>query len=130
MQRRDLFTVMVATRPALLIAAVIFAGLTGAAQADPFGLIVFNSYKLENRPELVFPGKRIHISPYPMSKRAASVWHSDLCWRTCTGETAWRFDACKNAHGLEACRFPHDADNRACLRACRTRGGPLLNLAN
>ena len=105
------------------------AGLTGAAQADPFGLITFNPYKLENRPELVFPGKRVHISPYPMSKRAASVWNSDLCWRTCTGETAWRFGACKSAYGPEACRFAHDVDNRVCLSACRARGGPILNLA-
>jgi hypothetical protein len=130
MRPRDLLALMVATRTVWAIAALTFAGLTGAAQADPFGLITFNSYKLENRPKLVFPGKRVHISPYPMSKRAASVWSSDLCWRTCTGETAWQFDACKTAHGLEACRFAHDADNRACLRACRTRGGPMLNLAN
>src|SRR5262245_56871084 len=121
-------------RPATLALALLaFAGLTSAAQADPFGLITFNSYKLENRPELVFPGPpregRVHISPYPMSKRAASVWNSDLCWRTCTGETAWRFDDCQRAQGLEACRFAQDADNRACLRTCRTRGGPWLNLA-
>jgi hypothetical protein len=120
---------MLATRKILAIAALVFAGLTGAAQADPFGLISFNPYKLENRPEVVFPGKRVHISPYPSSKRAASVWVSDLCWRACTGETSHRFEVCVPASGPEACRFAHDADNRSCLRACRLRGGPMLNLA-
>jgi hypothetical protein len=120
---------MLAILKSFAAAALLLAGLCGAAQADPFGLISFNSYKLENRPEVVFPGKRVHISPYPMSKRAASVWASDFCWRACTGETAWRFDACVPAYGPEACRFAHDADNRACLRSCRTRGGPMLNLA-
>ena len=114
----------------IIAVALLMTTFNALAQADPFGLITFNPYRLENRPDVVFPGKRVHISPYPFSKRAASVWESDFCWRTCTGQTAWRFEACQIAHGLEACRFPHDADNRACLRACRLRGGPWVNLAN
>jgi hypothetical protein len=109
--------------------ALLLVCATAPAQADPFGLITFNPDKLENRPKVVFPHKRVHMSPYPMSKRHASLWISDHCWRACTGETAYRYEACSLTHGLEACRFPLDADNRTCLRACRTRGGPMLNLA-
>jgi hypothetical protein len=118
------------TLPAVLLA---LAGLSGTAQADPFGLITFNSFRMENRTPLVFPpppkNGNVHISPYPMSKRAASVWESDFCWKKCTGETAWRFDDCRTTYGAEACRPALDADNRTCLRACRTRGGPMVNLA-
>ena len=30
----------------------------------------------------------------------------------------------------EACRAALDADDRACLRSCRTRGGPYLNITD
>jgi hypothetical protein len=121
---------MIAPWKVLAIAALAFAGLGGAAQADPFGLITFNSYKMENRPDVVFPGNRVHTSPYPMSKRSASIWVSDFCWKDCTGQSGWKFQACAHVDNPEACRFQLDADNRTCLRACRTRGGPMLNLAD
>lgn len=121
---------MLAILKSCAAAALTLAVLCGAAQADPIGLISFNSYRMENRPDVVFPGNRVHVSPYPMSKRAASVWTSDACWRTCTAETSFRYELCSGRNGLEACRYPLDADNRACLRACRTRGGPMLNLAD
>ena len=121
------------TRWKFVAAALLVLGLAGAAQADPFGLINFRSYKLEHRPVVIFPPPpkpgSVHISPYPSSKRAAAVWESDFCWRKCTGQTAWRFDDCATEFGVEACRFRLDADNRVCLRTCRTRGGPMLNLA-
>jgi hypothetical protein len=117
----------------LAFALLATAWLGGAAQADPFGLIAFHSYKMENRPVVVFPPPpkkgRVHISPYPSSKRAASVWESDLCWKQCTNQAGWRFEICTPQSGPEACRFQVDADNRACLRACRLRGGPMVNLA-
>ena len=125
---------MTAPWKTLAAALLVLAGLCGAVQADPFGLITFRSYKLENRPVVVFPppprADGVHVSPYPMSKRAASVWTSDYCWRACTGEASWRFEACIGAHGPEACRPALDADDRTCLRTCRTRGGPMLNLAD
>ena len=102
--------------------------LAGAARAEPFNLITFNSYKLENRPDIVFPGKRLHITPYPLSKRAASKWDDDFCWRACTGQSGWRFQDCARVAGPETCRFSFDADNRYCQRTCRSRGGPLLPL--
>ena len=36
-------------------ALLLFAGLCGTAQADPFGIIQFHSYKPEYRPIVVFP---------------------------------------------------------------------------
>jgi hypothetical protein len=121
----------------LAAALLVLSGLSGAAQADPFGIIQFHTYKLENRPTVVFPpppkGGSIHVSPYPASKRAAAVWDSDACWKACTGETSWRHDACVHelgkGVGIEACRSRLDTDNRVCLRSCRTRGGPMVNLA-
>jgi hypothetical protein len=116
-----------------LLALAGFLSFGSAAQADPFGLINFRSYKMEHRAVVVFPPPpkqgSVHISPYPMSKRAAAVWESDFCWKECTGQTGWRFQACVPELGPEACRFRLDADNRVCLRSCRTRGGPMLNLA-
>jgi hypothetical protein len=88
-------------------------------------------YSLANRPELVFPGGKggiVHVSPYPMGKRAASVWISDACWRDCEGQCAWSNETCLLGQrlGNEACRPKLDACSRACQRTCRARGGPLL----
>ena len=128
---------MIASLRVLAAAGLVLAGLSGMAQADPFGIIQFRSYKPEHRPTVVFPPPPkdggVHVSPYPASKRGASVWESDFCWRKCTNETSWRYDACVHelgrGVGLEACRFRLDADNKVCLRSCRTRGGPMVNLA-
>lgn len=92
-------------------------------------------YTLGNRPQVVFPstnGSAVHVSPFPMSRRAAEVWGSDACWRACTSHGAWRLDACMNSAGLDqnACRAALDADDRACLRSCRTNAGPILNITN
>jgi hypothetical protein len=97
--------------------------------ADPWNNpIRFESYKMENRPKVVFPGNRVHRSPYPASKFAAAVWTDDFCWRTCTGASGWRFQDCWRVKGPEVCRDNLDFDNRYCLRTCRSRGGPLLPL--
>lgn len=92
-------------------------------------------YTLGNRPQVVFPsttGNSVHVSPYPMSRRAAEVWSSDACWRACTSHGAWRLESCMTSAGLDqnACRAALDADDRACLRSCRTNAGPLLNITN
>ena len=68
-------------------------------------------YKMENRHEVVFKGGIVHQSPYPQSKRAASVWASDACWRGCSSSCAWKMEYCV---GLQRCgRVP--AASR-CLR--------------
>jgi hypothetical protein len=107
----------------LAVMTLLMAGLIGSATA--------NDYSLANRPELVFPGPKggtVRVSPYPMSKRAASVWISDACWRDCEGQCAWSNEACLLGLrlGNEVCRPKLDACSRACQRTCRARGGPLL----
>jgi hypothetical protein len=102
-----------------LLTALIGPALAGAG------------YTLENRAVIVFPGTgHERVSPYPMSKRAASVWHSDGCFRNCSGQSAWRFEYCIRELGPEVCRIRLDADDRICLRTCRTKGGPLLNITD
>jgi hypothetical protein len=106
---------------ALAALLVLIAGLTGPAAAG--------DYTLENRPEVVFPaskGGKVHISPYPASKRAASIWLSDACWRDCSRDCTWKMEYCVRATDADACRPHLDACDRACQRSCRNRGGPLL----
>jgi hypothetical protein len=100
----------------------------GPAAADSGNPIRFESYKMEHRPKVVFPGRQIHRSPYPASKFAAAVWADDFCWRTCTGQSGWRFQDCWRVKGAAACRDHLNADNRYCQRTCRSQGGPLLPL--
>jgi hypothetical protein len=86
-------------------------------------------YRLENRPEVVFPGPKggiVHVSPYPAGKRAAAVWASDACWRDCKTGCTWRMETCVGAMDADSCRPHLDACDRACQRSCRARGGPLL----
>ena len=92
-----------------------------------------NDYTYANRPQVAFaPGRGgiVHVSPFPMSSRAAAVWASDACWRDCSNQATWRFERCVGVTGADACRAAMDADDRACLRACRSRGGPYLNITD
>ena len=84
-------------------------------------------YKLENRPEVVFKGGIVHQSPYPQSKRAASVWASDACWRDCTSSCNWKMEYCVGSSDPDACRPHLDACARSCQRDCRgLSAGPVL----
>ena len=108
-----------------VVVPLLLALLAAPAQAG--------DYSYANRPQVVFPsprGDRVHVSPFPMSSRAAAVWASDTCWRDCTNAAAWRFARCIADHAADACRTAMDADDRACLRACRSRGGPYLNITD
>jgi hypothetical protein len=116
------------------LAALLFAvaGVLATA-ADISPAIAGEDYSYANRPPVVFPGPKggvAHVSPFPMSKRSAAVWASDACWRDCTSQAAWRFQTCFGMQGADACRVQLDADDRACLRQCRTRGGPVLNITD
>ena len=110
-----------------MLAALLFL-VTGIAAPAAAG-----EYSFANRPQIEFPGPRggsVHISPFPMGKRAQAIWASDSCWRDCGARCAWRYEACSSNLGHEVC-LPHfDACERACLKACRTRGGPLLNITD
>ena len=84
-------------------------------------------YKPENRPEVVFKGGIVHQTPYPQSRRAASVWASDACWRDCTNTCNWKMEYCVSSNDADACRPNLDACDRSCQRSCRgLSGGPLL----
>jgi hypothetical protein len=104
-------------------ALVLFAGVVASATAS--------EYTLANRPEVIFPGPRggiVHISPYPAGKRATAVWASDACWRACKTNCTWRMETCVSATDADACRPHLDACDRACVRSCRTRGGPFVGI--
>ncbi|HWL31295.1 MAG TPA: hypothetical protein VNQ50_04105 [Xanthobacteraceae bacterium] len=84
-------------------------------------------YTLENRPQVVFKGGIAHVSPYPMSRRSASIWSSDACWRDCSASCTWAMESCVRAEGADACVPRLDACDRSCQRACRDpSSGPLL----
>jgi hypothetical protein len=88
-----------------------------------------DDYTLDNRPQIVFSGRggdRIHLSPYPMSSRAADIWKADACWRGCGAKCAAQFNACGRANGAEACRSGLDHCDRMCVFDCRLSRGPLL----
>jgi len=93
------------------------------------GLTACSDYKLENRPQVIFSGRggdKAHITPYPMSERAAAIWKSDACWRGCGAKCAGQFNSCGRANGAEACRSALDRCDRMCVFDCRTSGGPVL----
>ena len=125
-----------ALRPlfAALLLAAAFAGSAAAGErwfgdrwsGEP-------EYSLDHRPDIIFPGPnggKPRISPFPMGKRAASVWKSDACWRDCTSQCSWAFVACMRDTGEEECRPLNDRCARDCQAHCRTRGGPYVPVGN
>ncbi len=100
---------------------LLIVGLAPAAAGE---------YAFRNRHPVVFPGGHVHVSPFPMSKRAADIWASDACWRGCSSRGGWTFEACLATASTEQCRARLDNDDRACLRQCRVSGGPLLNITD
>ena len=63
---------------------------------------------------------------FPLSERAESVWASGACWSECGSYTTWNLAACVERDTQGRCLKHADAADRACQRACRTSGGPLL----
>jgi hypothetical protein len=63
---------------------------------------------------------------FPLGERAQSIWASSACWSDCSASTAWNLAACIELDRQGHCLKRADAADRACQRACRTRGGPLL----
>jgi hypothetical protein len=90
-----------------------------------------NDYSLANRPEVVFKGGVVHQTPYPQSKRTASVWKSDACWRDCSSACKWKMEYCVTSSDPDTCRPHLDACDRACQRDCRgISGGPFLGFVD
>jgi hypothetical protein len=104
----------------LTLALIAWAVIGPAAAGD---------YTMDNRPAMIFSGRggeKMHMSPFPMSSRAAAVWNSDACWRACGAKCGGQFNACGRANGAEACRSGLDRCDRICVWQCRSSGGPLL----
>jgi len=111
--------------PILVALALLVLGFSNPATAGGPGA----GYALENRPTVVFPTGRAHRNFYPMTKRMASVWLSDVCFRGCTGQAGWGFEACiRKTRNPEWCRARLDVTDRACMQTCRLSGGPLVVL--
>jgi hypothetical protein len=115
--------------------ATLFFALASLFGSAPLGQTLAGDYTYANRPNVVFPGGPknagiVHVSPYPQSGRAASVWAAEPCWRDCGRQCTWNMETCVRATniGADACRPKLDACDRACQRNCRIRGGPLLIL--
>jgi hypothetical protein len=108
---------------------LLAAGVMALALLAP-GLVAPASagdYALENRPQVVFRGGTAHVSPYPMSRRSASIWGSDACWRDCSASCTWAMESCVRAEGADACVPRLNSCDRACQSTCRDpSSGPLL----
>jgi len=65
---------------------------------------------------------------FPLSDRSQAIWASGACWSECGSYTTWNLVACLDRDAQGRCLKRADADDRACQRACRTKGGPYLPL--
>jgi hypothetical protein len=74
-----------------------------------------------------FAARRLDAKgPYPLSWRAAKIRRADRCWRGCLAAAGREFQRCLRFEPATGCVPWNDANDRACLRACRLSGGPLL----
>jgi hypothetical protein len=91
-----------------------------------FALIALSSAASAGAPEVWRSNKRIPEPPFAVSGRSQSVWAAGACWSECGSYTTWNLVACLDRDAQGHCLKRADADDRACQRACRTRGGPFL----
>lgn len=99
-------------KPFLLASALALAALSSVAMAGTPEVWRFNRHSEE--------------PAFAPSKRALSIWASGACWSECGSHTTWSLVACIERDTQGRCFKRADADDRACQRACRTRGGPFL----
>ena len=69
------------------------------------------------------------LDPTPRA-HSNSVRVSDACWKTCETHCSRRFQACATAYHVNDCRSQNDACDLACLKTCRTYGGPFLDITD
>jgi len=62
-----------------------------------------------------------------LSRRSASVYASTPCWRGCTAQCGWQFQACLRSTWADSCMAANDSCDLSCLEACRPLGGPLVH---
>ena len=65
-------------------------------------------------------------SPFVRSKRSASVWASDRCWKECGSYCSWNMAGCLREDSQGHCLKLTDKCHRYCQRECRTMAGPYL----
>ena len=89
-------------------------------------LTALSSAALAGAPEVWRYNKHDPAPPFARSGAAESVWNSNACWDECGAGTTWNLAACLDRDAQGRCLKYTDAGDRACQRACRTRGGPFL----
>ena len=101
-------------RLSLLLAAVLMVlGLAPATAADAV---------IRHRSAIAASMTEYRV--IPRSPVAQTVWASDVCWRGCAQDCGRQFKICLSQG--ESCVSQNNACDRACQRACRIYGGPLL----
>jgi hypothetical protein len=66
----------------------------------------------------------------PRSREAQAVWTADACWRGCTQQCNWDFQARLPFERSGKALAKTGRCDRVCVDDCRTAGGPLLNLTD
>lgn len=64
--------------------------------------------------------------PFPRTERAAAAWDERTCWSRCGAFCAWGMTNCLSRDAQGACLARADHCDRACLRNCRSMGGPYV----
>ena len=93
-----------------------------------FALVALPSAAMAGAPDVWRYNKHDPALPFARSGAAESVWNSNACWDACGAVTTWNLVACLDRDPQGRCLKYTDAGDRACQRACRTRGGPFLPL--
>jgi hypothetical protein len=100
----------------LLIALIVAAGFAGpAAAADA----------VVTKREVVVTSSTQRL-PFPRTERAQAAWNERACWSECGSHTTWAMADCLKHDAQGICLDRTDHADRACLRNCRTSGGPYL----
>lgn len=94
--------------------------------ASALALAALSSTATAGAPEVWRYNRHGEEPAFAPSKRALSIWASGACWSECGSYTTWNLVACLAHDAQGRCLKYADAGDRACQRACRTRGGPFL----
>ena len=103
---------------AILLSLAMLAAACGAAPAA-------DAYRPGVRQAQPVP-ERLPLALRGLSKRSASVFASDACWRGCTTECGAHFQQCIRVTWFDGCLQSNNLCELACLRHCRLGGGPLM----
>jgi hypothetical protein len=104
-------------KPILLVWAILIGALVPAQAAD--------AYRPATRQVQPVP-ERLPLALRNLSKRSASVFASDACWRGCTTECGAHFQQCSRGTWFDGCLQSNNLCELSCLRHCRLGGGPLM----